>query len=483
MLFFEDVVPFIVAVGAFLIPVMASLHIILSKDDVRAAIGWAGLVWLVPFFGAVFYLLFGINRIRRRAARVRPVRALAGEPHKRRRDAAPLLSEFLPDASPGMVAEGELMDRVGRFPLTARNSVTCHINGEQAYPAMLEAIAGAEHSIAFSTYIFDRDAAGEEFIKALARAVKRGVKVRVLIDAVGSLYSRPRSIGALRDNTIPVAEFNTSRLPWKIPYLNLRNHRKLLIVDGKTGFTGGMNIRAGHYVARAGRAAIQDLHFQLEGPVVRHLMQVFSEDWVFADGETLTGTAWFPNEMAAIGSTVARGIPDGPDGDIDKIPWAILAALGMANRTVKIITPYFIPNMVLISALNHAALRGVDVSVILPEKNNLRFVQWASFRQYQMLLKNGVRIYHTPPPFDHSKLMTVDGAWALFGSTNWDARSLRLNFEFNVECFDDAFVHSLETIADGKIAAAKEITYQYMKARPLYQKLRDGLVWLLSPYL
>jgi cardiolipin synthase len=264
--------------------------------------------------------------------------------------------------------------------------------------------------------------------------------------------------------------------------LNLRNHRKLLAVDGQTAFTGGMNIRHGNVLAEKPAHPVQDLHFRVAGPVVTELQEAFANDWAFATGEILDGELWFP-EIKEAGDIVARVITDGPDADFEKLRLTLLAALAEAQTSVKVLTPYFLPDIALISALNLAALRGVRVDIILPAKNNLPVVHWASRALWWQVLERGCKIWLTPPPFDHSKLMIVDGHWVLLGSANWDARSLRLNFELNVEGYGRGFASEMEKIFSTKIATAREVTLAEADGRWLPEKLRDATARLFSPYL
>jgi cardiolipin synthase len=347
---------------------------------------------------------------------------------------------------------------------------------------MLAAIDSAEQSVGLSTYIFDHDYAGRLFLEALERAVKRGVQTRVLIDDVGARYSFPPMVHTLSTRKIRVARFGRTLLPWRAPYMNLRNHRKLLVIDGKIGFAGGMNIREGHLLSRHPRHPVQDLHFRIEGPVVRHLARAFADDWQFTTREPLDGDAWFPR-IDRQGAVFARGIPDGPDEDFEKARLVLLGALACAHSSVVIVTPYFLPDSGLITALTVTAMRGVQVDIVLPAVNNQVLVQWASIAQLWQLVKQGCRVFQTPPPFDHSKLVVVDGGWALVGSSNWDARSLRLNFEFDVECYDEPLAGALCALVQRKLAGAREVTARNLDNRTLPIKLRDGLVRLAAPYL
>jgi cardiolipin synthase len=282
---------------------------------------------------------------------------------------------------------------------------------------------------------------------------------------------------------VPAALFNPPLLyPW-ITAFNLRNHRKILVVDGRDSFTGGMNIKREYWCATNDTECFRDLHFKICGPVTTHLMEVFADDWQFTTGEALRGEKWFPrlNSLSSGGS--ARGIEAGPDESYDRTRWVIIGALNSARKNVRIATPYFVPDTAIISALNAAALRGVKVDILLPSKSNLPYVHWAMFGQLWQALERGCRVYFTSGPFDHSKLMIVDNAWTLIGSVNWDARSLRLNFEFSVESFDSAFAFRMDQLFDFRLSTAREITLQEVNSRSFPIKLRDGFMRLFAPFL
>ena len=350
--------------------------------------------------------------------------------------------------------------------------------------AMLAAIESAQRSISLVSYIFDNDASGKQFADALGRAAKRGVAVRVLVDAAGARYSWPPITHRLNRAGVRCAKFLPASLltPWRVATINLRNHRKILVVDGQSAFTGGMNIRSGNVLAGHPRSPVQDLHFRIEGPVVAQLQEAFVNDWAFTTGETVDGEAWFPR-LRGDGSVTARVITDGPDADLEKARWTLLAALAEAQTSAQILTPYFLPDSALVTALNLAALRGVRVDILLPSKNNLFFVQWASRAMWWQLLQRGCHVWLTLPPFDHSKLMVVDGHWVLLGSANWDARSLRLNFELNVECYGRELARDLATVIQEKLHGAHEVTLAEVDARTIPGRLRDATARLLSPLL
>lgn len=459
-----------------------TMHAILRKKETRSAISWIGIAWLSPFIGTAAYLMFGINRIQRKGVSL-------GLAEKWNHD-----SDLEPDEEdilriqqaqsehpsfPGLVALGSRL--IGK-PVLIGNAITPLINGDEAYPAMLHAIDNAAVSVALNSYIFDSDRAGEQFLTALKAAQDRGVMVRVLIDGVGARYSKPSMVKRLRDNGVTVAEFLPSRNPAAMVFANLRNHRKILIVDGKTGFTGGTNIREGHCLNLKPDFPVACLHFKVEGPVVAELQEAFAIDWAFTTKEVLKGPKWFP-KLERHGTVFSRGIPDGPDEDLDKIVEIILGALAVAKERVTIITPYFLPSDSILDALAVTAMRGVQVDILLPEKNNIRIMDWAVMPQLEQLIAKGCNIYFSPAPFDHTKLMLVDGVWSLIGSTNWDARSMRLNFEYNLECYDTELASKLGSIVDEKFKHATPVTLEQVRQRPLLLKVRDGAARLLSPYL
>jgi cardiolipin synthase len=454
-----------------------TLHAVLGRRDVPAVVGWVALAWLAPVIGSLLYLGLGINRIQRAALQLQhPAVLVRPGPVLDADEAAALV------ARPALRGLARLGEAVTGNPLTTGNAVDALVDGDEAYPAMLAAIEEATRSVALLTYIFDADRVGRRFLDALAAARRRGVEVRVLVDAIGARYSRPAMPAQLRAAGVPAATFLPTRTPWAYPYANLRNHRKLLVVDGLLGFTGGMNLREGHQLSLAPASPVRCLHFRLAGPVVADLLRTFTLDWAFATGERLDGDAWTAVVDPA-GDVIARGVPDGPDADIENLPEMLLGALAVARERVRIVTPYFLPDARIRSTLRVAAMRGVAVDIVIPARSNVPLMDWAATPQLEELTEVGCRVWRTPPPFDHTKLFVVDGAWSLIGSTNWDARSLRLNFEYNVECYDPVLAARLEQLAESRIATAHRVEASVLRARPLPVRFRDGVARLLSPYL
>ena len=450
--------------------VATAVHALLNKPEPRSAWAWITACWLFPIGGALLYFWFGINRIQRRARReLGPAPAREVEP----RDPMPQV--------PGRTVDVRELVRLGRSmagrPLAAGNRVTPLHNGEQAYPEMLTAIAAARESIWLETYIFDAGDIAAQFVEALVDARKRGVQVRVLVDGVGGMGWRASASGRLKERGIPVRSFLPLRLWPPMLHVNLRDHRKIMTVDGIVAFAGGMNISDVHYVKRS-REAMADLHYRFEGPVVQQFEEVFAENWRFAARETLQLSAPTPGE----GEAHCRVVTDGPNDEVDRLQLLLLGVVASAHERISIMTPYFIPTPELIGALQAAALRGVEIEIVLPQRSDQWWVDGATRRWLPGLLSRRLKVYYRPVPA-HTKLLLMDDYYALVGSANLDPRSLRLNFELMVEIYDPQFVKLQRAHFDEVREASDEVTSAALRRRPLPARLRDSVLWLFSPYL
>ncbi len=454
-------------------------HALLTKRDPRAGLGWIVACLAVPGVGALFYWLFGVNRIRTRA---RELQKQGQGMHWLKTDTPPGSSDVsnYPDSTTSR-ALINLSDAVTRRPLLCGNKVKILYNGEQAYPAMLEAIRAAQESVFLCSYIFKADRTGQLFVKELADATRRGVDVRVMIDAFGQYYAFAKVRKLFVKEGIDYAIFMPPSLARSL-YLNMRNHRKILVVDNHCGFTGGMNICDKHLaMIKNNPRRTVDIHFRFEGPVVDQLREAFLEDWHFATDEKRKPRVW-PRAPVS-GEACCRGISAGPNEIHEKLDWILIGALACAKQRIRIMTPYFIPSRAQLAAINTAALRGVDVEILLPEKNNLPYVAWATNAFLFELLEHKVKIYFQPPPFAHSKMLVIDEEYALIGSANIDPRSLRLNFEFNVEIFDQQTVAELIDHFDQCRTASRQVSLEEVDQRSLPLRLRDSFCKLFTPYL
>jgi len=480
-LFFQDYWPHIAAVLGILLGVTAAIHAAMSKNDVRAAISWVGVIIMSPLLGPILYFVAGINRIRKTQISEERDKQFKAFTHQN----SPPVSELAQNMGPQFEPLHILGDRISHFQLRDGNHIELLDGGDEAYPQMLQAIKTAQKSIALQTYIFDNDPIGRQFVEALKEAHERGVKIRVLIDAVGSRYSRPPVIRLLRKYKIPSALFLTNPFGIRMPYANLRSHRKVLIVDGVIGFTGGMNIRAGFCSAYTDGNPAHDTHFKVQGPIVAQILSAFAHDWAFTTKEDLKQEDWFlPNPPPPPQPHVpARCIRSGPDRFLASTHNMLLGAFAVARRHIRIQSPYFLPDLVLIGALNTAARRGVQVDIVIPKRNNLRLVNYAMTSQLDQIICSGCRVWRATGSFNHSKLLTIDGAWSYVGSSNMDPRSLRLNFELDIEVYSHSLAKQIETQIDREIEQAEPVTLEGLEAIPFRKKLRNRIIWLASPYL
>jgi len=468
----------IAALFHLIISPMAALHALMFKRDSRAALGWIALCLLLPVAGPVLYLLLGINRIRRRARRLELPGLRPG--FERGRGRRPNSAEH-PDMPVAVRTLARIGTRLSDHPVTDGNHIEPLVNGDQTFPAMLEAIDEAARSIFLTSYIFDTDDVGTAIIERLAAAQDRGVDVRVIVDGIGQSYSWPRAPRRLRNAGIRTAVFLPPRLLPPRLSINLRIHHKILVVDGHTAFTGGLNIGARHMVGeQPARNAVADMHFRLRGPGALQLESEFLRTWEF-----VTGAPEPPAAVSACpaGDVHTRVMTDGPDDQLDQITQLLSATISAARESIVIVTPYFLPPREIIGALQSASLRGVKVSLVLPEKNNLPFVHWATRNMLWELLYKGIEVSYQPPPFAHTKLFVIDQHYALVGSSNWDSRSLRLNFELQLEIFSPDLVRRIADLARDAARRGRQVTLDEVDGRSLPVRLRDSFCWLFSPYL
>lgn len=457
-----------------LIATATALHALLNKQEPAAAFGWIAVCLLFPIIGPILYFLLGINRVHIRA------RALRAEQ-------APLALDSIRldrngRVQPEFSQQARISGAVTGLPLLSGNQVKTLHNGENAYPVMLEAIEHAERTVFLSTYIFESNRTGEQFADALARAVFRGVDVRVLLDGAGEWYSLPRIRSTLRRRGVPIARFLPPRLLPPRLLLNLRNHRKILAIDGDIAFIGGMNIGDRHLIHRHdGRPGITDVHFRIKGPAARQIEAVFLSDWLFSTDDDSRLPQHPP--PVAVGNAFCRTIIDGPNESLNRLSMVLVGAIAAAHHHIAIMTPYFLPPRELIAALQAAAIRGIRVDIVLPGRNNLRFMHWATRNMLWQLIKWGVHVYYRRPPFSHTKLFVVDYHYAQIGSANLDPRSLHLNFELVAEVYDPTVAEGLAYHVEQVRLGSRAVTLNELAERTFLARVRDAFCWLFMPHL
>ncbi|MDI2090261.1 cardiolipin synthase [Commensalibacter oyaizuii] len=459
------------AVLRFVLLIVVTIHVLRHVRDTRSAIGWIGFTWIMPITGFILYTMFGVNRVVRRAQKL-----VSTQPwHNHSIDNMTkyyIKGHFYPLAK---VVEG-----FTQRPLLIGNKVDTFYNGDQAYPAMLAAINSAQVCVFLSTYILKSDETGREFADALIAAQQRGATVRVLVDGIGSGYFYCPIAKYLKKNGVLIDRFMHSFWPWKMPFINLRTHKKILIVDGKVGFIGGLNIANENKLSTNPKHPVSDTHFQIKGAIVHELTEAFLQDWFFITTEDLNKKKFFPKTTVE-GNMICRIITAGPDSDMEKIKYTMMQAISLARNSIRIMTPYFLPDDRFLSLLCLAAVRGVNVEIIIPQKSNQRLVDWARNINNILPLQYGCNIWLAKPPFNHSKLMVIDRMWSFVGSSNVDMRSLRLNFEVNMEIYHKEFAEDL----DDFICTHRHtlLTLDDLHHRSVFKKFRDSTTRLLLPYL
>jgi cardiolipin synthase A/B len=470
-------------------------HIMRNRRDPVSAMLWILVTWSVPLFGFASYLAFGINRVAAKSWQKESAnRRLESERSAREAEALPLnywrsIREAVAHEPAHPVAQkidhaiaGQLTDS----PLLAGNRIELLVTGDEAFPAMLEAIASARHHIHVQSFIIGHDGVGNRLMEALKTAATRGVSVRVLYDRFGStravmggFFHRHRGIPNLQ-----LAGWTMANLLKRQFQINLRNHRKVLIVDGHLAFTGGINLHEEN-LTRGDRQPIRDYHVKLLGPVVSELQYTFLRDWYYITDESpdrLLCAEHFP-PLQPEGEAPVRVVNGGPATELDEIYDALFACLVSAQRQIIVVTPYFVPTSDIVRALRHAALRGVEVRLVVPRDNNHIYAGWAGRAYYEELLEAGVRIFERKPPFMHAKGLIVDDAVAVIGTANLDVRSLKLNYETNLMVYDAPFIDRLKAVMLEEVALSHEIDLALWRRRPLAHRMRENACSILTPIL
>lgn len=454
------------------------------KKRPSSALIWIMTVVFVPFVGAFLYLLFGTERIKNKG---KQKFSLNLDLRKRHRDIEPMWgSEGLPrfkDELPNEIKNiMRVSSKLSPFGPVEGNKLEILVNAEETYRKMEEAILGARHHINLEYYIFYPDKVGARFRDLLAQKSRQGIKVNFLYDAIGSIslgWSR-RFLNGFRAANIEPQEFLPLRTFFKPWNMNLRNHRKILIVDNKIGFTGGTNI--GEDFLNRGKQKWRDTHMMIEGPAVAQLQWVFCQDWYFATGEDLFNRSYFP-PAEINGDSMAQVVPGGPDEIKEAIQRVFVTAISQSKKSVYVTTPYFIPDQAEYVALQLAAMRGVDVKLLLPSKSDHRLVQLAAYSYYEDLLKSGVKIFKYMPGILHAKMLVVDGCFVVLGSANVDIRSFSYNFELNVNIYSDEFAKIAEDVFFTDIKNSREVSLEIFLKRPSYACFGENVCRLLSPLL
>lgn len=458
-------------IGSYVIGISAAIHALLKTREARSALIWVAICLFMPVFGALFYTIFGVNRVKKVSQNWRSY-GFSQLYYDEKAEKYQRLSESYPAQHKNSIKSG---DRLLKNQIRFGCKIEPLFDAKAAYPAMIEAIQNAQESVFLMSYIFSSKGMGQDIIQALVDAVRRKVDVKVLIDGVGALYSRPSTYRILQKNGVAVQLFLSPFHSLRgFLFLNMRNHAKIMVIDSKLSFTGGMNIRD--------EGAMHDIHFKCQGPIVGSLQDVFLNLWYFNRREAGEIHSVFYDD-APRGNALVRAVDNGPYQDYPHVVLRMIQAFNDARAKIRIMTPYFVAGNALVAALISARLRGVEVEFILPEKNNLSFVKGATEALLPTLLKFGVKFYYRQGIFAHNKVLIVDEDYVCIGSANLDTRSFILNFELNLEVYDLSLAGTLIEDFNTVKKASRKITLDWLESRGFIIKLRNAFYRLFTPYL
>jgi cardiolipin synthase len=466
--------------GSYLLTLLLVPFVLLQpRKQPVATLAWIIAIVTLPYVGSLLFIVFGINRVARRT--------------ELRQASRRKIDRLLPGLAEYQVLPGEtfapqakqlirLSERLTPTRPCFGNSVEVMTDTNRTLGLIEQAILSARESIHLEYYIWQPDRTGRRLRDLLIRKAAEGVRIRFLFDGVGSLFLGRKFLQPMRTAGIEIA----SALPgasfrerWSI---NLRNHRKIVIVDGRVGFTGGMNI-GDEYIGRNPRLGYwRDTHLRLVGPVVLQLQQVFAEDWYFATGEPLTDNRLFPTPIETA-DQVAQVIAGGPDSDTDVFHTLYFSAINEARERITLQTSYFIPTPALMAGLEAAAYRGVRVRLMVPAFGDHAWMVTAGRGFYEPLLESGVELYEYTKGLLHAKTITVDGIWSLVGTPNFDSRSLLLNFEVALALSDPRVAQQLEEQFEVDLETAIRIDSETFRRRSQTAKVAEQVLKLFSPIL
>lgn len=458
--------------------------LLLRRKEPASLAAWGLAIVFVPFMGMVFYWVLGSERIPRKARRRRKriARLTSRLLHRIQADAAAAQEPV------NLLEDGSLLDiermgrRLAQMPATGGNQVELLNDTASFYDALTQMIRDARRHLHLEFYIWNDDQTGREFRDLLIEAAQRGVECRVLLDAAGAYKIGRRFLSPWRRAGVQVAFF----LPriferWRFT-VNFRNHRKLVVADGRTALLGSQNIGDEYRGRHPALPVWIDSNVKLSGPAVAFVQEVFAEDWFYSTRQDLSGPGYFQQATVA-GTSVMQVLPTGPDQAPYALEHVLFCAVAEARRSIRIATPYFVPDRAMRMALRHAALRGVEVELIVSQRTDVMGIIWASRSFYAELLDVGVKIYEFPLGMLHSKVITIDDAWAMVGSANMDVRSFRLNFELTALVYDVEVARQGASWFAARRDESQPVRLEDVYRWPLVRRMAAGFWRLLSPVL
>ena len=467
--------------------VIIAVTVIVIVHDLRdpvKALSWILVVTLLPVVGLVFYMVFGRNYRKEKIFNRKELEDFKQMENLCRVQLQELVDPEIQHIEP-IEANKDIITLLlnnNRALLTVHNKVKILNDGRSKFDELFEAIRGAESSIHLEYYIIENDRIGTELIELLAQKVADGVEVRLIFDDVGSWGIKRRHVRNMRRMGINVCCFMPVVFPWLTSKLNNRNHRKIAVIDGKIGFTGGINV-ADRYIDGTKFGPWRDTHLRIEGDAVNMLQAIFMTDWYFVSGrELLNDEKYFPKSRIRSRSPMQIA-SSGPDSDWASIMQAFFAAINKARKSIYIASPYFLPNQAILTAMKVAALSGIDVRVMLPYRSDSKIVYWATRSYIGEMLEAGIKVYFYCNGFNHSKLLIIDDNFCSVGSANMDIRSFEDNFEVSAIMYDPKVAEELTRQFMRDIDSSVAVTPEAWENRPRLHAIYESVARLGSPLL
>lgn len=469
--------------GFYLLLIIATIFTVLheGRDPVKG-LSWIAVIVLLPILGLVFYIFFGQNFRKQKIFNRKEIKDLKQFEilsYKQLRE--------MDDAShPEVVANREIITLLlnnSKSLLTTNNHLTVLNNGVATFASLIEALQGAKSFIHLEYYIFENDKIGNQIADILKEKAQSGVEVRFIYDDVGSWSLKKKFIRSLKKAGIEVHCFMPVVFPWLTSKINYRNHRKIVVIDGIVGFTGGLNV-ADRYIEGTKHGPWRDTHLKIEGWAVNMLQLTFLTDWYFATKiQLLDKDKYLVVSPDHIGDTAVQIATSGPDSDWSTIKQAFFAAINKAKDHIYISTPYFMPGEALLTALKVAAMSGVDVRIMLPSRSDSRIVYWASRSYIEELLDAKIKVYLYQSGFNHSKIITIDNHYSSIGTANMDNRSFEDNFEVTAMIYDHEITNELEEEFLLDLDGSVKLSRRHWEKRSRKERLKESVARLFSPLL
>ena len=458
-------------------------HLLLLKKRPSATVAWLWAIVFIPLLGAAFYFAFGTDRLKRRRLKRRNLFSARASrrrvPATATDEATAALVQDLPGRDRQFI---QLLSRINQLPVSSAESLRLLCNAEEFYPALQRRIQEAVHHVHLEFYIWQDDETGAGFLRLLTEAARRGVVVRLLLDGVGSHGLREGQLAEFRRAGGHFSWFQ-SLDPRRLRFfLNLRNHRKLQIVDGTVAFVGGMNVGREYEGRDSALGSWRDVQAEVTGSVACELQEVFADDWFFATGEKISDPGFYPAQSGTPREPV-HIVLGGPDRRNEPISKSLVSLLNEAGARVWIATGYFVPDDVVLTALELAASRGVDVRLLISAKHEHPWLVTVGRSYYDDLLAAGVRIFEYSAGVHHAKIALADDRWAMVGSDNLDYRSMRLNFELNLLIHSREHNAGLARILGQDFDRCRELDPGIFSQRPFRRKFAEAALRPLSPFL